>query len=89
VLERIATVKEENLKRLDDDIDILKSYLKTQNAPNRQMRRILNQAANAAVKRKGSIFEIVYQRTLDMFTSKAAYASPCRAELRSSPQRPQ
>jgi hypothetical protein len=25
VLERIATVKEENLKRLDDDIDILKS----------------------------------------------------------------
>jgi hypothetical protein len=33
VLERIATVKEENLKRLDDDIDILKSYLKTQNAP--------------------------------------------------------
>src|SRR6201982_4098969 len=29
---------------------------------NRQMRRILNQAANAAVKRKGSIFEIVYRR---------------------------
>jgi hypothetical protein len=28
-----STVKEENLKRLDDDIDILKSYLKTQNAP--------------------------------------------------------
>jgi hypothetical protein len=28
----------------------------------RQMRRILNQAANAAVKRKGSIFEIVYRR---------------------------
>ena len=26
------------------------------------MRRILNQAANAAVKRKGSIFEIVYRR---------------------------
>jgi transposase len=29
---------------------------------NRHMRRILNQAANAAVKTKGSIFEIVYHR---------------------------
>jgi transposase len=29
---------------------------------NRQMRRVLNQAANAAVKPKGSIFEIVYRR---------------------------
>src|SRR6202051_4165667 len=29
---------------------------------NRQMRRILNQAANAAVKRKGGIFEVVYLR---------------------------
>jgi transposase len=29
---------------------------------NRQMRRILYQAANSAVKRKGSIFEIVYRR---------------------------
>jgi len=29
---------------------------------NRQMRRILSQAANAAVKYKGSIFEIVYRR---------------------------
>ncbi len=29
---------------------------------NRHMRRILNQAANAAVKVKGSIFEIVYRR---------------------------
>ena len=29
---------------------------------NRQMRRILNQAANAAVKHKGSIFEILYRR---------------------------
>src|SRR5213595_4215534 len=31
---------------------------------NRQMRRILNQAANAAVKHKGSIFEIVYRRLI-------------------------
>jgi transposase len=29
---------------------------------NRNMRRLLNQAANADVKRKGSIFEIVYRR---------------------------
>src|SRR5262250_1812018 len=29
---------------------------------NRQMRRVCNQAANAAVKHKGSIFEIVYRR---------------------------
>ena len=29
---------------------------------NRQMRRILNQAANAAVKHRGSIFEILYRR---------------------------
>jgi hypothetical protein len=33
VMERIATVKEENLKRLDDDVGILKAYLKTQHAP--------------------------------------------------------
>jgi transposase len=29
---------------------------------NRQMRRLLNQAANAAVKTKGSIFEVLYRR---------------------------
>jgi transposase len=29
---------------------------------NRHMRRILNQAANAAVKQKGSVFEVVYRR---------------------------
>jgi hypothetical protein len=29
---------------------------------NRQMRRLLNQAAHAAVKTKGSIFELVYRR---------------------------
>jgi hypothetical protein len=28
------------------------------------MRRLLNQAANAAVKVKGSIFEIIYRRCL-------------------------
>jgi hypothetical protein len=34
VLERIDIVRRESLKRLVDDIDILKSYLKTENAPN-------------------------------------------------------
>jgi hypothetical protein len=29
---------------------------------NRQMRRVLNQVANAAVKAKGTIFAIVYRR---------------------------
>ena len=33
ILERIATVQEESLKRLDDDVDILKAYLKTQHVP--------------------------------------------------------
>ena len=33
VLERITTIQKENLKRLDDDIDILKAYLKTQRVP--------------------------------------------------------
>lgn len=33
MMQRIAAVKEENLKRLDDDLDILKAYLKTQHAP--------------------------------------------------------
>jgi len=31
---------------------------------NRNMRRLLNQAANAAVKHKGSIFEVVYRRSV-------------------------
>jgi hypothetical protein len=33
LLERIETVQRESLKQSDDDIDILKSYLKTQRAP--------------------------------------------------------
>jgi transposase len=31
---------------------------------NRNMRRLLNQAANAAVKAKGTIFEVIYRRTV-------------------------
>jgi hypothetical protein len=33
VMKRIAVVQRESLQRLDDDIDILKTYLKTQRAP--------------------------------------------------------
>jgi hypothetical protein len=33
ILERITTVQEENLKRLDDDVEILKAYLKSHHAP--------------------------------------------------------
>jgi hypothetical protein len=32
-LERIDIVRRDSLKRLDDDIDILKSYLKAEDAP--------------------------------------------------------
>jgi hypothetical protein len=33
VLEPVRTVQEKNLRRLDDDLDILKAYLKTQHTP--------------------------------------------------------
>jgi hypothetical protein len=33
VMERIDIVRRESLKRIDDDVDVLKSYLKTQGAP--------------------------------------------------------
>jgi transposase len=39
---------------------------------NRQMRRILNQTANAAVKAKGSIFEFVYRRCVAQLGHKKA-----------------
>jgi hypothetical protein len=33
VLEKIATVQRENLQRVDDDIEILRKYLKAEGAP--------------------------------------------------------
>ena len=33
IMERIATVQRENIERSDDDIDMLKAYLKTQHVP--------------------------------------------------------
>src|SRR6266404_7731151 len=46
---------------------------------NRHMRRLLNQAANAAVKVKGSIFEIVYRRSVPRLGA-------CRNEVRTEVQ---
>ena len=44
---------------------------------NRQMRRVLNQAANAAVKAKGTIVAIVYRRFVpDSDTPKRSAQSP-------------
>jgi transposase len=45
-----------------DDESAGVSYSHRSPKGNRQMRRLLNQAANAAVKAKGSIFELVYRR---------------------------
>jgi transposase len=45
-----------------DDESAGVSYSHRSPKGNRQMRRLLNQAANAAVKTKGSIFELVYRR---------------------------
>jgi transposase len=45
----------------DDESDEV-NYSHRSPKGNRQMRRVLNQAANAAVKTKGSIFELVYHR---------------------------
>jgi transposase len=43
---------------------------------NRQMRRVLNQAANAAVKAKGTIFAIVYRRLVPRLGLTAPSSSP-------------
>ena len=48
---------------------------------NRQMRRILNQAANAAVKHKGSIFEIVYRRLVLRLGHNKNHRSHCASPL--------
>ena len=42
---------------------------------NRHVRRLLNQAANAAVKAKGSIFEIVYRRSVPRLGHKQTIGS--------------
>jgi transposase len=49
---------------------------------NRQMRRILNQTANAAVKAKGSIFEFVYRRCVPRLGHKQAIGTISHRQCR-------
>jgi transposase len=49
---------------------------------NRHMRRILNQSANAAVKAKGSIFEIVYGRTVPRLGHKQTIGAVAHRQCR-------
>jgi transposase len=49
---------------------------------NRNMRRLLNQSANAAVKAKGSIFEIVYRRTVPRLGHKQTIGAVAHRQCR-------
>jgi transposase len=49
---------------------------------NRNMRRILNQAANAAGKAKGTIFEIVYRRTVPRLGHKQTIGAVAHRQCR-------
>ena len=49
---------------------------------NRNLRRILNQAANAAVKAKGTIFEIIYRRTVPRLGHKQTIGSVAHRQCR-------
>src|SRR5207244_4151866 len=49
---------------------------------NRNMRRILNQAANAAVKAKGTIFEIVYRRLVSRLGHNQAIGAIAHRQCR-------
>lgn len=49
---------------------------------NRHMRRILNQAANAAVKSPGSIFEIVYRRSVPRLGHKQTIGAVAHRQCR-------
>jgi transposase len=49
---------------------------------NRHMRRILNQSANAAVKAKGTIFEIVYRRTVPRLGHKQTIGAIAHRQCR-------
>jgi hypothetical protein len=46
------------------------------------MRRILNQSANAAVKVKGSVFEIVYRRTVPRLGHKQTIGAVAHRQCR-------
>jgi transposase len=48
---------------------------------NRQMRRILNRCANAAVKVKGSIFQILYRRLVPPLGTQSNHRGNCASDL--------
>lgn len=49
---------------------------------NRNMRRLLNQSANAAVKAKGTIFEVVYRRTVPRLGHKQTIGAVAHRQCR-------
>jgi transposase len=49
---------------------------------NRNMRRLLNQSANAAVKAKGTIFEVVYRRTVSRLGHKQTIGAIAHRQCR-------
>ena len=49
---------------------------------NRAMRRILNQSANAAVKAKGTIFELVYRRSVSRLGHKQTIGAIAHRQCR-------
>jgi transposase len=51
---------------------------------NRNMRRLLNQSANAAVKAKGTIFEVVYRRTVPRLGHKQTIGAVAHRQCRLS-----
>ena len=48
---------------------------------NRHMRRLLNQAANAAARTKGSIFEIVYRRSVPRLGQESSHRGDCPSAM--------
>src|ERR1700746_2210236 len=52
MMERITTVQKENLRRLDDDLDILKAYLKSQHAPKAAVEALERLTVGHHVRRK-------------------------------------
>ncbi len=58
----------------DDDLTLIRPYLYSTRSPkgDRHMRRLLNQAAQSAIKVKGSIFELTFHRLFPRLGYKKA-----------------
>jgi transposase len=65
-----------------DDESAGTNYSHRSPSGNRQMRRILNQAANAAARSKGSIFEIVYRRSVSRLGHNQAIGAIAHRQCR-------